>query len=80
MRAFLRELKRRRVARVTAVYAAAAFIVWQAADIVFPALHLPPWLVTAVVAHDRRLLHGARAGKGFRHHAGRCLGHAVGCQ
>jgi adenylate cyclase len=50
MRAFFEELNRRRVVRVAAVYAAAAFVVWQAADIAFPALHLPPWLVTAVVA------------------------------
>jgi adenylate cyclase len=49
MRAFLHELKRRRVVRVAGVYAAVAFVVWQAADIAFPALHLPPWLVTAVV-------------------------------
>jgi TolB-like protein len=44
------ELKRRRVFRVATVYAAAGFVVWQAADIAFPALRLPEWLVTAVVA------------------------------
>jgi hypothetical protein len=47
---FLGELKRRRVFRVAGVYAAVAFVVWQAADIAFPALHLPGWMVTAVVA------------------------------
>jgi adenylate cyclase len=47
---FLAELKRRRVFRVATVYAAAGFVVWQAADIAFPALGLPEWLVTAVVA------------------------------
>jgi adenylate cyclase len=46
---FYAELKRRRVTRVAGVYAAAAFVVWQAADIAFPALHLPGWVVTAVV-------------------------------
>jgi TolB-like protein/Flp pilus assembly protein TadD len=46
----LGELKRRRVFRVAGVYAAVAFVVWQAADIAFPALHLPGWMVTAVVA------------------------------
>jgi TolB-like protein/tetratricopeptide (TPR) repeat protein len=46
---FVDELKRRRVFRVAAVYAATAFVVWQAADIAIPALHLPDWLVTAVV-------------------------------
>jgi eukaryotic-like serine/threonine-protein kinase len=44
------ELRRRRVFRVAGVYAAVAFVVWQAADIAFPALCLPEWLVTAVVA------------------------------
>jgi TolB-like protein/Flp pilus assembly protein TadD len=44
------ELRRRRVFRVAGVYAAVAFVVWQAADIAFPALRLPEWLVTAVVA------------------------------
>jgi tetratricopeptide (TPR) repeat protein/TolB-like protein len=44
------ELKRRRVFRVAGVYAAVAFVVWQVADIAVPALQLPSWLVTAVVA------------------------------
>jgi adenylate cyclase len=43
------ELKRRRVVRVAVVYGAAAFAVLQAADILVPALHLPPWTVTFVV-------------------------------
>jgi eukaryotic-like serine/threonine-protein kinase len=47
---FLDELKRRRVFRAAAVYAATAFVLWQAADIAIPALHLPGWLLTAVVA------------------------------
>lgn len=50
MSRFLHELKRRRVFRVAAMYSAVAFVVWRAADIAFPALHLPAWLVTAVVA------------------------------
>jgi tetratricopeptide (TPR) repeat protein/TolB-like protein len=50
MRDLLAELRRRRVFRVAAVYAGVAFIVWQAADIAFPALQLPAWMVTAVVA------------------------------
>jgi tetratricopeptide (TPR) repeat protein/TolB-like protein len=44
------ELKRRRVFRVAGMYGAAAFVVWQVADIAVPALQLPSWLVTAVVA------------------------------
>lgn len=49
LRPFLADLKRRRVYRVGAVYAAAAFVVWEAADIVVPALHLPGWTLTLVV-------------------------------
>jgi TolB-like protein/Flp pilus assembly protein TadD len=45
-----RELKRRRVFRVAVVYGAVAFVVAQAADIAFPALQLPPWTITLVVA------------------------------
>ena len=44
------ELKRRKVFRVAGVYAVVAFVVVQVADIVFPALHLPGWTVTLVVA------------------------------
>ena len=50
LRLFLGELKRRRVYRVAAVYAVVAFVVWQAAEIAFPALNLPDWTLTFVVA------------------------------
>jgi len=43
------ELKRRRVFRVAIVYAAVAFMVWQAAEVAFPALGLPNWTLTFVV-------------------------------
>jgi len=43
------ELRRRHVFRVAAVYAAAAFVVLQVADIAFPALNLPQWATTLVV-------------------------------
>jgi TolB-like protein/Flp pilus assembly protein TadD len=46
---FLYELKRRRVFRVTAVYAGIAFILIQVADITFPALNLPDWTITFVL-------------------------------
>jgi TolB-like protein len=49
VKTLLAELKRRRVYRVGVVYAAAAFVIWQAAEIAFPALRLPDWLLTAVV-------------------------------
>jgi TolB-like protein/Tfp pilus assembly protein PilF len=45
----LQELKRRRVFRVAAVYAVVAFVIWQAAEIAFPALRLPDWSLTLVV-------------------------------
>jgi len=46
---FLAELKRRKVYRVAVVYAAVAFVIWQAAEIAFPSLHLPEWTLTFVV-------------------------------
>jgi tetratricopeptide (TPR) repeat protein len=48
-RRLLTELKRRRVYRVAVVYAAVAFVIWQAAEIAFPALGLPDWALTLVV-------------------------------
>src|SRR5688572_28941127 len=47
---FIDELKRRRVVRVVVAYGAIAFAVGQAATSFFPALHLPEWSVTLVVA------------------------------
>jgi TolB-like protein len=49
LRAFLSELRRRRVFRVAVVYGAVAFVIWQAAEIAFPALKLPDWALTLVV-------------------------------
>jgi len=46
---FYREVQRRRVFRVAFVYAAVAFIIWQAAEIAVPALNLPEWILTFVV-------------------------------
>ena len=47
---FLAELKRRKVLRVAAVYGGTAFVLLQIADIVFPALGLPQWSITLVLA------------------------------
>lgn len=47
---FFAELKRRNVFRVIAAYGAGAFVVLQAADIVFPGLGLPEWALRTVVA------------------------------
>jgi len=49
LREFLAELRRRRVYRVAVVYAAVAFVIWQAGEIALPALHLPEWTLTLVV-------------------------------
>lgn len=43
------ELKRRRVFRVTAAYVVVSLAVLQAADILTPALGLPPWTMTLLV-------------------------------
>lgn len=50
MRHLVAELRRRKVFRVAAFYAAAAFVVAQAADILLPGLNLPSWTVTLVLA------------------------------
>jgi TolB-like protein len=49
IRGFLRELKRRKVYHVAVVYAAIAFLIWQVADIAFPALGLPDSAMTFVL-------------------------------
>lgn len=43
------ELKRRHVFRVAAVYGATAFVVIQAADVIFPRIPLPEWTISLVV-------------------------------
>jgi TolB-like protein/tetratricopeptide (TPR) repeat protein len=50
IRAFVAELRRRKVVRVATFYAVAAFVVAQAADILMPGLNLPAWSVTLVLA------------------------------
>ena len=45
---FLAELKRRHVFRIAAVYGGVGFVVVQAADVFVPALHLPPWILSAI--------------------------------
>lgn len=49
LRAFLGELKRRKVYRVAAAYAAVGFVIFQVAATAFPALHLPLAAQTLVV-------------------------------
>jgi TolB-like protein/Tfp pilus assembly protein PilF len=46
---FWQELKRRGVPRVMAMYAATAFILIEASDIIFPRLGLPEWTVTLLI-------------------------------
>ena len=47
--AFWRELRRRRVVRTGGVYVAAAFVVLQLGEIVFPAFNAPDWVLQSVV-------------------------------
>jgi eukaryotic-like serine/threonine-protein kinase len=49
-RGFIAELRRRRVIRVGVIYVIVAFPVLQAADILFPALHLPDWALSFTAA------------------------------
>jgi adenylate cyclase len=46
---FLAELKRRKVVRVAVVYAATAFVILQAADIMLPRLGVPEWAMSLIV-------------------------------
>ena len=46
---FWKELKRRRVPKVLAMYAATAFIIMEASEIILPRLGLPDWTVTLVI-------------------------------
>ena len=46
---FWQEMKRRGVPRVLAMYAATAFIVIEAGDIIFPRLGLPDWTITLLI-------------------------------
>jgi TolB-like protein len=50
MRNFIEELKRRNVAKVALVYIIAGWLTMQVVDVMFPALQLPEWLVSAVAA------------------------------
>lgn len=49
-RTLLRELRRRKVFRVTVIYAGVTLAVLQGADVVVDALRLPDWVLTAIVA------------------------------
>ena len=49
LRRFLSELKRRKVYRMAAFYAAVAFVLIQVADLTFVRLGLPAWTVTFVI-------------------------------
>ena len=49
VQAVVSELRRRRVLRVAAVYAAVGFVVLQVAELLVPALLLPDWIFRAIV-------------------------------
>ena len=46
---FLDELKRRKVFRVSTTYGVVAWVIMQIGEVIFPALRLPDWVLTAVV-------------------------------
>ena len=46
---FWNEIKRRKVFRVLAMYAATAFIILEASDIILPRLGLPDWTITFII-------------------------------
>ncbi len=50
MRQLFEEFRRRNVFRVAIVYIIAGWLTMQVADVMFPALQLPDWMVTAVAA------------------------------
>jgi len=50
MRTLLNELSRRRVFRVAGIYGIVAWVVAEVADVIFPALQLPEWTVSFVIA------------------------------
>lgn len=50
MPGFIAELKRRNVFKVALVYFIASWLTMQVVDVMFPALHLPEWLTSAVAA------------------------------
>ena len=50
MQTLLHELKRRRVFRVAGIYGIVAWVTAEVADVVFPALRLPDWTITFVIA------------------------------
>ncbi|MGB5721473.1 MAG: tetratricopeptide repeat protein [Woeseiaceae bacterium] len=50
MRKFLEEINRRNVTKVALVYIIAGWLTMQVVDVMFPALKLPEWMVSAVAA------------------------------
>lgn len=48
-RGFVRELRRRRVFRIGAMYLMAAWLIIQVGEATFPALHIPDWVLTLIV-------------------------------
>jgi len=50
VRTLLHELSRRRVFRVAGIYGVVSWVLTEVADVIFPALQLPDWTITFVVA------------------------------
>ena len=49
LRGFVRELRRRRVFRIGAMYLMAAWLIIQIGETTFPALHIPDWVMSLIV-------------------------------
>ena len=49
VRGFIRELRRRRVFRIGAMYLMAAWLIIQIGETTFPALHIPDWVMSLIV-------------------------------
>jgi adenylate cyclase len=49
MRAFIDELRRRKVIRVGIAYLVVAWVVLQLADVIFPAMRLPDWTISLIL-------------------------------
>jgi adenylate cyclase len=49
MKAFVRELRKRHVFKVSVAYLVASWLVLQLADVIFPAMSLPEWAITLVL-------------------------------
>ena len=70
-RNFFAELKRRNVYKVAVAYAVIAWLLIQAASILFPTFDAPGWVMKVFAMHRRWVSDRASSRLGVRTHAGR---------